>query len=70
MTSTAQDHAAELLILEEMATYYADPMGFVMAAFPWGVPGSELELETGPDANQKRFLIDLHLLSRFRIPRG
>jgi hypothetical protein len=59
VTSTAQDHAAELLILEEMAMYYADPLGFVMAAFPWGVPGSELELETGPDANQKRFLIDL-----------
>jgi hypothetical protein len=32
-----------------MAKYKDDPFGFVMAAYPWGVAGTELEHETGPD---------------------
>jgi hypothetical protein len=47
------------LLTMELATYYADPLGFVMMAYPWKQPGTELEHEKGPDENQKRFLIDL-----------
>src|SRR5450631_3266735 len=43
----------------EMAKYYADPLGFVLMAYPWGEKGTPLENEEGPDANQKQFLIDL-----------
>ena len=47
------------LLTTELALYYANPLGFVMMAYPWGRPGTELEHEKGPDENQKRFLIDL-----------
>jgi len=47
------------LLTKELAYYYADPLGFVMMAYPWKQPGTELEYEKGPDENQKRFLIDL-----------
>jgi hypothetical protein len=46
-------------LADEMATYYYDPSGFVVFAYPWGEPGTELEHETGPDEIQKQFLIDL-----------
>jgi hypothetical protein len=42
-------------LADEIAKYYADPLGFVMFAYPWGEPG-ELENEDGPDANQREFL--------------
>lgn len=49
----------ELEELQQLcADCYADPLGFVMAAWPWGEPGP-LELETGPDDNQKEFLTAL-----------
>jgi hypothetical protein len=47
------------LLTTELALYYANPLGFVMMAYPWGQPGTELEHEKGPDENQKQFLIDL-----------
>ena len=47
------------LLAKELAHYYADPLGFVMMAYPWKQPGTELEHEKGPDENQKRFLSDL-----------
>ena len=50
---------ANLQRAHEMAKYYADPLGFVMMAYPWGEKGGPLENEEGPDANQKQFLIDL-----------
>jgi len=34
---------------EALVEYSHDPFGFVMWAFPWGVEGTELEHETGPD---------------------
>lgn len=51
--------SAELQLAEAMAEYYADPLGFVMAAYPWGIPGTALEQEKGPDDNQKEFLLSL-----------
>ena len=46
-------------LANEMARYYADPLGFVLAAYPWGQKGTPLENEDGPDADQRQFLSDL-----------
>lgn len=55
--ATASDPVDEQLS-DQLANFHADPLGFVRFAYPWGLPG-ELENETGPDDNQKQFLIDL-----------
>lgn len=47
-----------LLLADAVSEYYADPLGFVMFAWPWGEPGA-LEHETGPDDNQREFLESL-----------
>lgn len=49
----------DLELAEEISRFYADPLGFVMFAYPWGEPGGPLEKETGPDDNQKEFLNSL-----------
>lgn len=49
----------DLQLAEELKNYYDDPLGYVMFAFPWGVPGTDLERETGPDDNQREFLLSL-----------
>ena len=46
-------------LIDEMAQYFADPLGFVLACFPWGEPGSELEHYTGPDNWQRRELEEI-----------
>lgn len=48
-----QDH----ILTQDMKAYYDDPFGFVMAAYKWGE--GELKGKTGPDANQRSFLLDL-----------
>jgi hypothetical protein len=45
----------DLAIAEFVADCYADPLKFVMAAYPWGEPGP-LEREVGPDTWQREFL--------------
>lgn len=52
-SANAVDFDAELD--EAAASFYDDPKGFVMYAFPWGEPG-ELEHEEGPDKWQAAFL--------------
>src|SRR5437899_12470771 len=52
------EKADELLSLQ-MAEYYGDPLGFVLAAYPWGEEGGPLENEEGPDENQREFLKSL-----------
>ena len=47
--------AVDLEIADEVALCYADPLRFVMLAWPWGEPGP-LEHETGPDDWQREFL--------------
>jgi hypothetical protein len=49
---------ANLDLADFVGTFYADPLGFVLACYPWGEPG-ELEDEDGPDANQREFLTAL-----------
>lgn len=41
-----------------VSQFYADPLGFVKACYPWGEPGSLLN-RTGPDEWQTSFLEDL-----------
>jgi len=48
----------DLQLAEEVSRYYADPLGFVRFAYPWGEPGS-LESYEGPDDNQIEFLTSL-----------
>lgn len=49
----------DVQLAEALAQFYDDPLGYVMFAWPWGEPGGEFEHETGPDDNQKEFLIAL-----------
>lgn len=46
------------LLVDQIAEFYDDPLGFTMFAFPWGEPGP-LEKESGPDEEQTRFLQDV-----------
>ncbi len=48
----------DLQLAEAMSSFYADPLGFVKFAYPWGEPGI-LEAESGPDDNQVEFLSSL-----------
>lgn len=40
---------ADIDAQEDMARFYAEPAGFVLFAFPWGVPGTRLAHQSGPD---------------------
>jgi hypothetical protein len=46
-------------IIERLAEFSTDPLGFVMWAFPWGEPGSELERFRGPEPWQAILLQQL-----------
>lgn len=46
-------------LLEHLATFSDDPLGFVLWAFPWGERGSELEFASGPEPWQCKILEDL-----------
>ena len=46
-------------LVAEVATYYANPLGFVRAMYPWGQPGTELAHEEGPDAWQAALLSEI-----------
>src|ERR1700722_785266 len=48
----------DLELAKLIRKYYADPLGFVRVAFPWGEPGELAGME-GPDANQIEFLTSL-----------
>jgi hypothetical protein len=48
----------ESLLHDEVASYYADPLGFVLAMYPWKEPGM-LEHHPGPDTWQFEFLTKL-----------
>jgi hypothetical protein len=45
-------------LAEEISAFYADPLGFVRFAFPWGEPG-QLEQSTGPDTWQTAVLEEI-----------
>lgn len=47
--------ADDLALAEFVSQFYDDPLGFVLACFPWGEPGS-LRDHDGPDTWQREFL--------------
>lgn len=49
---------ADVMLADELSKYYADPLGFVLFAYPWGELGP-LQGEAGPDDNQIEFLTSL-----------
>jgi hypothetical protein len=49
----------DLQLADDVAQFYADPLGFVMWAYPWGQAGTVLEKHDGPDKWQRDFLIEL-----------
>jgi hypothetical protein len=53
LPQTAEQIHAELA--DFIGEFYADPLGFVIAAFPWGEPGP-LQDHTGPDTWQREFM--------------
>lgn len=46
-------------LAEAISQFYADPLGFVLFAFPWGEPGSALADYDGPDAWQREILEEI-----------
>jgi len=50
--------SAEIQLGKDISRFYADPLGFVMYAYPWGRPGL-LEKHDGPDDWQRDFLSEL-----------
>jgi hypothetical protein len=53
------DADIERQLIEDMAALSNDPLGYVAYAYPWGVPGTELEHYTGPRAWQRAVLSDI-----------
>jgi hypothetical protein len=49
--------ADRLMLAEDLARFQHDPVGYVLWAFPWGVPGTELEHESGPRSWQREELM-------------
>jgi hypothetical protein len=43
-------------LADDLASFEFDPLGYVLWAFPWGEPETELEHETGPDDWQRALL--------------
>lgn len=56
MSATIEE--LDLQLADDVAQFYADPLGFVLYAFPWGEDGP-LKDFTGPDQWQMEFLQDL-----------
>lgn len=63
MTTSTKEPAAqkdyEALLHEAVGDYYADPLGFVLFAYPWKQKGTFLEAHPGPDVWQEEFLVKL-----------
>ena len=55
-TTAVRKLTQEKQLADDIAQFYADPYGYVLYAFPWGVKGTRLENETGPDTWQKEQL--------------
>ena len=53
------DSLFELSLREDVASFYDDPLAFVHFIFPWGVEGTPLAGETGPDTWQTELLTEL-----------
>lgn len=54
-------------LIETIARFYDDPLGFVLFAYPWGEADGPLADEVGPDVWQSDFLVDLGQAVRDRV---
>lgn len=54
--SPVQEIEADDALVELIAGYFDDPLGFVETVFPWGEAGTSLHDETGPDEWQRDLL--------------
>ena len=54
----SNSESIDLQLAGDIKRFYADPLGFVMYAYPWGRPGM-LEHHEGPDQWQREFLLEL-----------
>lgn len=54
----------ELALIRDIARFYDDPLGHVLYVYPWGVPGTSLADQTGPDEWQRALLTDLGAMVR------
>lgn len=59
MNLSASNADIESELTRDIAQFYGDPYGYVMYAFPWGVPGTDLEKHSGPDEWQAKQLIEI-----------
>lgn len=57
-TQPTPSSSVDIKLAEFIGQFYADPLGFVIAAYPWGEPGT-LERYAGPDKWQAEFLTEL-----------
>ena len=57
MPESAQRIDPERVLVEDIAAFEHDPLGFVLYAFPWG--SGDLEGHDGPDAWQRELLSDI-----------
>lgn len=53
---TADQSDPDGTLINTIADFYADPLGFVFFAFPWGKPGKQLHDQGGPDTWQADIL--------------
>ncbi len=67
---TATQQTIETDLAEFVGQFYDDPLGFVVACYPWGEAGGHLEREPGPDEWQTAFLRDVAREVRERGFRG
>lgn len=51
--------AADRKLVAFIGEFYADPLGFVLAAYPWGEPGTSLAQHHGPDRWQRELLEEI-----------
>jgi hypothetical protein len=58
MPPTSAVAKAEAQLADAVADFYADPLGFVLFAYPWREPG-DLEAYDGPDQWQREVLNDM-----------
>lgn len=54
-------------LIELIVSFYDDPLGFVLFAYPWGEPGTKLHDQDGPDDWQREVLTALGESVRARM---
>ena len=54
---SAQGSAEQAQLVEDIASFTHDPLGYVLYNYPWGEPGTELEKKDGPRTWQRDLLL-------------